>query len=152
MLFLSLFHTLNFSHKEGGTDLSNGAAFLCPDTQTRQFSASCWAGKQQSTWRFLGSLVSTNSCFSITVNVGYEIQGWAKERSLGCVNSPPRPEGVRRRDSRNLGTTLLPSPVVVTQSLAHESRHSKIGVDNDFLRGVRKTERRAELAEEAVTS
>ena len=33
------------------------------------------------------------------------------EWALGCVNSPPRPEGGRRRDSRNLGPTLLPSPI-----------------------------------------
>ena len=30
------------------------------------------------------------------------LQGRAKEWSLGCVNSPPRPEGTRRRKSRNL--------------------------------------------------
>ena len=40
-----------------------------------------------------------------------QLQGWAKEWSLGCVNRAPRPEGVWRRVSRNLGTTLLPSPV-----------------------------------------
>ena len=35
------------------------------------------------------------------------IQGSAKRRALGCVNSPPRSEGARRRDySRNLGTTF----------------------------------------------
>ena len=37
---------------------------------------------------------------------------WAKEWALGCVNSPPAAGGsYRRRDSRNLGPTLLPSPV-----------------------------------------
>ena len=40
-----------------------------------------------------------------------QIQGWAKEWSLGCENSRPAARGVRRRDSHNLGTTLLPSPV-----------------------------------------
>ena len=29
----------------------------------------------------------------------------AKRWALGCVNSPPGPEGIRRRDSRNLGPT-----------------------------------------------
>ena len=47
------------------------------------------------------------------------IQSWVKEWSLGCVNSRPRPEGVRRRDSRNLGTTFLPSPV-------YARRHSEV--------------------------
>ena len=32
------------------------------------------------------------------------------------MNSPPWPEGVRRRYSRNLGPTLLPSPVVSNPS------------------------------------
>ena len=32
--------------------------------------------------------------------------GSAKRWSLGCVNSLPRPEGVRRRDSCNLGSTF----------------------------------------------
>ena len=42
-------------------------------------------------------------------------QGSAKEWSLGCVNS--RPEGVRRRDSRNLGLgTTLPIPLVQLMS------------------------------------
>ena len=36
------------------------------------------------------------------------VQSWAKERAIGCVNSlaPPRPEGDRRRDSRNLAFVL----------------------------------------------
>ena len=34
-----------------------------------------------------------------------------KERALGCVNSPPQPEGARRRDSRNLGTSVSTSRV-----------------------------------------
>ena len=34
------------------------------------------------------------------------ILGSAKRWTLGCVNSPPRPEGARRRGSRNLGTTF----------------------------------------------
>ena len=37
------------------------------------------------------------------------LQGWAKEWAPGCVNSPPRPEGVRRRDSRNLRPLFSPS-------------------------------------------
>ena len=37
-------------------------------------------------------------------NNGFIIQDPAKEWSISCVNS--RPEGVRRRDSHNLGTTL----------------------------------------------
>ena len=36
---------------------------------------------------------------------------WAKEWALGCVNSPHAARGARRRDSRNLGPTILPSPV-----------------------------------------
>ena len=40
--------------------------------------------------------------------MGLPVQSWAKEWSLGCVNS--RPEGV------SLGTTLLPSPVHNTMS------------------------------------
>ena len=46
---------------------------------------------------------------SVTINRGTTItqkwkykQGWA----LGCVNLPPKKEGVRRRDSRNLGPTF----------------------------------------------
>ena len=41
------------------------------------------------------------------------VQSWAKERDLGCVNSSPvaGPEVVRRRDSRNLRNTLSPSPI-----------------------------------------
>ena len=34
-----------------------------------------------------------------------------RERALGCVNSPLQPEEARRRDSRNLGPILSPSPV-----------------------------------------
>ena len=35
------------------------------------------------------------------------VQGSAKRWSLGCVISPPlRPEGARRRESRNLGPTF----------------------------------------------
>ena len=49
------------------------------------------------------------------------IQRWAIRWALGCVNSCPRPEGDRRWDSRNLGTTLLPSPVV------------KISADSSFF-------------------
>ena len=40
-----------------------------------------------------------------TTNAGV-VQGSAKGRALGCVNSPLRPEGARRRDSRNLGTAF----------------------------------------------
>ena len=38
--------------------------------------------------------------------IHFYVQGWAKEWTLGCVNSPPQPEGARKRDSRNLGSTL----------------------------------------------
>ena len=34
------------------------------------------------------------------------VQGSAKRWALGCVNSPPWPEGARRQDSRNLGLTF----------------------------------------------
>ena len=34
------------------------------------------------------------------------VQGSAKRRVLGCVNSPSRPEGLGRRDSRNPGPTF----------------------------------------------
>ena len=45
-------------------------------------------------------------------NAGGDLQRWAKEWALGCVNSPPAAGGnYRRRDLRNLGHTLLPSPV-----------------------------------------
>ena len=38
-------------------------------------------------------------------------EGSAKRWDLGCVNSRPRPEGVRRRVSRNLEPTFQPIPV-----------------------------------------
>ena len=44
------------------------------------------------------------------------VQGWA----LGCVNSPLRPEEAMRWDSRNLGPTLLPSPVCTSWSIIHQ--------------------------------
>ena len=42
------------------------------------------------------------------------ILGWAKKRVLGCVNLPPPlwPKGVRRYDSRILGPTRAPIPVL----------------------------------------
>ena len=91
------------------------------------------------------------ACFRATRRPTTLLQGWArwaKEWSLGCVNSLPRPEGVRRRDSRNLRTTLLPIPAVVTQSRVTPLQNW--GQQWFSERGVRKTERRAKLAE-AVT-
>ena len=40
------------------------------------------------------------------------VQGWAKERALGCMISPPRPEEAMRRNSRDQGPTLSPSPAL----------------------------------------
>ena len=39
------------------------------------------------------------------------VQGSVKECILGSVNLPRRPEGIRRQDSRNLGSTLSPDSV-----------------------------------------
>ena len=43
---------------------------------------------------------STNS--QVFYNDAVQVQICRKRRRLGCVNSHPRPEGARRRDSRNL--------------------------------------------------
>ena len=44
----------------------------------------------------------------VSLVVPLKLQGWAKEWTLGCVNSPLATREIehRRRDSRNLGSTL----------------------------------------------
>ena len=51
--------------------------------------------------------------------------------------APPQPEGVRRRDSRNLGTTLLPSPVYIrtAKHFAKNKLHSGPVLKFDDWRG-----------------
>ena len=50
-----------------------------------------------------GSLMMPDGCWICGASTS-----WVRERVIGCVS-----EGVRRRDSRNLGPTLSPSTVVL---------------------------------------
>ena len=47
------------------------------------------------------------TCYGSEISVSV-VQGSAKSWAPSCVNSCPRPEGARRRDSRNPGTTFWP--------------------------------------------